>query len=84
MTEQTRTTPAEDSSAAQLTPAPLERAAAGSPSVKRVREAQRILGVTETGKMGNPTRDALRAYQLAAGLPVSGDLTADTWKALHR
>lgn len=50
----------------------------------RVRDAQRMLGITETGKMGNPTRDALRAYQLAASLPVTGDLDAATWKALHQ
>jgi hypothetical protein len=84
---------AAESSAGQLTPAPLERELTGNPSAakpssargeKRVKTAQRILGVTQTGKMGNPTRDALRAYQLAASLPVTGDLDADTWKSLHR
>lgn len=84
------TPPAEDSSAEQLTPAPLEHAAAEESSppedrgTKRLRSAQAILGVTQTGKMGNPTRDALRAYQAAASLPVTGELDADTWKALHR
>lgn len=87
------TPPAEDSSAEQLTPAPLERAAAGNPSAddpppdrgtKRLRTAQAALGVTVTGKMGNPTRDALRAYQAAASLPVTGELDAATWKGLHR
>lgn len=51
---------------------------------RRIRAAQTILGVTPTGKMGRPTVDALRAYQLAASLPVTGDLDSDTWKALHR
>lgn len=82
------TTPAEDSSASQLTPAPLERAAAEDSSAgprenpSRVKTVQRILGVTQTGKMGKPTRDALSAYQLAASLPVTGRLDAQTWKRL--
>lgn len=91
------TPPAEDPSAAQLTPAPLERELTEDPSAdetpatapdlrgaKRIRRAQAILGVSQTGKMGHPTRDALAAYQAAASLPVTGDLDADTWKALHR
>jgi peptidoglycan hydrolase-like protein with peptidoglycan-binding domain len=87
------TPPAEDPSAAQLTPAPLEDAAAEDSPVetppatratKRVKAAQVMLGVTPTGKMGNPTRDALRLYQSAASLPITGDLDDATWKSLHR
>lgn len=83
------TPPAEDSSAEQLTPAPLERPQTEDSSppdrgTKRLRIAQAALGVTPTGKMGNPTRDALRAYQAAASLPVTGELDAATWKGLHR
>jgi peptidoglycan hydrolase-like protein with peptidoglycan-binding domain len=72
------TTP--DAPAPQLepTPAPATRGA------KRIRDAQTMLGVTVTGKLGRPTVDAIRAYQAAASLPVTGDLDADTWKQLHR
>lgn len=67
------------------TPAPEPaKPPAPSPGVKRVQTLQRILGVTVTGKMGKPTRDALAAYQSAASLPATGELDAETWKALHR
>jgi hypothetical protein len=34
-----------------------------------------------TGKRDKPTAGALKAFQLAAGLKVTGTLTADTWRA---
>ncbi|WP_213954832.1 MULTISPECIES: peptidoglycan-binding protein [unclassified Variovorax] len=34
------------------------------------------------GMLGNRTRDALKGFQVAMGLPVTGDLTGDTSTAL--
>lgn len=36
------------------------------------------------GILGRRTRDALRAFQLSAGLPASGELNSDTYAALWR
>lgn len=49
-----------------------------------VQEAQRILGVPETGKWDQASTTAVQAYQRAASLPATGDLDAATWKALHQ
>ena len=39
--------------------------------------------VTETGTYDTATRDAVRAFQLYAGLPVTGTVNAQTWDAIY-
>lgn len=54
------------------------------PTGEDVKAAQRILDIPVDGKAGPVTTAALAAYQLAAGLPPTGQLNAATTKALHR
>lgn len=39
--------------------------------------------VTETGTYDTATRDAVRAFQLYEGLPVTGTVNAQTWDAIY-
>jgi peptidoglycan hydrolase-like protein with peptidoglycan-binding domain len=69
--------------------APVEKPTPAQPAkpdraTNRLRVAQAALGVTVTGKLGQPTVEALRAYQSAASLPATGTLDDATWKQLHR
>lgn len=41
-----------------------------------------IIAPTHNGTFDNPTSDALSAFQLLAGLPVTGEMDKNTWKYL--
>ncbi|MDA9912832.1 peptidoglycan-binding protein [Candidatus Nanopelagicales bacterium] len=71
------------------TPAPSPPAdVANYPTLRRgdtsawVRALQTALGIVADGDFGPNTETAVRDYQAAAGLPVSGIVTSDTWSRL--
>ena len=47
-----------------------------------LRWAQRHLGLKRTGRWDKPTRKAIRSFQRAHGLPVTGLLDPPTWASL--
>lgn len=74
--------PQPDKIPAALTLTPMPQVRRGSKGAA-VREAQRLLGVTQDGDFGPITERAARAFQSRAGLKVDGIIGARTWAALQ-
>ena len=47
-------------------------------------ENPKIIAPTHNGVFDNPTSEALSAFQLLAGIPVTGEMDKNTWKYLVR